>query len=156
MPILHPCPACGAGWPENQTCQDAFHQMLFWENEFPALGEVHHLAELCYHIQHPHLYSPQGLRFSIQLLRDFVEHNASPQQVRRDSREQVDSTRRDWKITGTPTAQGAFAHPVHWRITAPQVISDGAKNYCAAVRAWAQSILEDLKSSGNIEPGELP
>ncbi len=25
------CAECGAAWQEGKTCQDHFHQMLFWE-----------------------------------------------------------------------------------------------------------------------------
>jgi hypothetical protein len=32
------CSECGAIWHEEQTCQDHFHQMLFWENENPRDG----------------------------------------------------------------------------------------------------------------------
>jgi hypothetical protein len=59
-PIQH-CPECGAVRHGDTTCQDGFHQMLFWENEDPANGAVHHLMVVSYHIQHPSLYSPEGL-----------------------------------------------------------------------------------------------
>jgi hypothetical protein len=39
------CPECGAAWPDAITCQEHFHQMLFWENERPDLG-VHHLMQV--------------------------------------------------------------------------------------------------------------
>ena len=67
------CPACGANLPGGLTCEDCFHQMLFWENEESLLGEVHHLMVLCYHLQHPHLYSQEGLANAAGLLIDFVE-----------------------------------------------------------------------------------
>src|SRR5512145_2930017 len=66
-------PECNAPWQEGQTCQDHFHQMLFWENEHPPLGEVHHLMVLCYHLQHPSLYAPEGLEYAKGLLVDFIE-----------------------------------------------------------------------------------
>jgi len=61
--------------------------MLYWENEVLANGEVHHLLVLCYHLQHPRLYSPAGLGYAIQLLRDFLVGGLSPQEVRRESRD---------------------------------------------------------------------
>jgi hypothetical protein len=40
------CPECGASWDDEATCQDHFHQMLFWENEYPDYGaEVHHYSD---------------------------------------------------------------------------------------------------------------
>jgi len=43
------CPECGAAWEAGQTCARHFHQLLFWEAEFPGDGaEVHHLMVLCY------------------------------------------------------------------------------------------------------------
>ena len=55
MSDLERCPECGAVLHDGETCEAYFHQMLFWEAENPANGEVHHLAVLCYHLQHPHL-----------------------------------------------------------------------------------------------------
>ncbi len=72
------CPDCGAAHATGVTCQDDFHQMLFWEAEEPARGEVHHLMVLCYHLQHPGLYSPAGLQHALGLLEDFVVRGQSP------------------------------------------------------------------------------
>jgi hypothetical protein len=112
------CPECGALWPEGTTCQDYFHQMLLWEAKNPALGEVHHLTVLCYHIQHPSLYSPEGLIFAHQLLVDFVEKGVTPQKVRQQQRSNVASNQRRWKVTGTPTAHGSYNRPLPWPMTA--------------------------------------
>src|SRR3954470_24721062 len=81
------CLECGAVWGEGKTCQDDFHQMLAWEIENPSIiAEVHHLMVLCYHLQHPSLYSPKGLAGAMHLLVEFVEHEASPAEVRRRNR----------------------------------------------------------------------
>ena len=88
------CPECGAEWRADQTCQDDFHQMLFWEAENPALGEVHHLMVLCYYLQHPSLYSPEGLEYARGLLIAFVEHGAAPQDIRRQNSAQLSSQTR--------------------------------------------------------------
>ena len=124
--------------------------MLYWENEVPALGQVHHLTVLCYHFQHPNLYSPQGLRYAVRLLRDFIEGDVTPQQARVRNRARVDSHRRAWKITAAPASYGGYLNPVHWKLTAADVIASGAENYCAAVQQWAQSIHSDLKTSANL------
>ena len=85
--------------------------MLFWEAEYPAYGEVHHLMVLCYYLQHPSLYSPAGLHEARRLLAEFVERGTAPFEVRQRNRDRVDSSKRDWKITGTPAAQGSYQQP---------------------------------------------
>ncbi|HEX6386454.1 MAG TPA: DUF5946 family protein [Anaerolineae bacterium] len=141
--MVQSCPECGATWRGN-TCQDDFHQMLFWEAENPALSEVHHLMVLCYHLQHPSLYSPEGLAEARQLLIEFVEHGRSPAEIRRRNRARLDSSQRNWKIKGTPAAQGSYDAPIQWTMTAADVIAGGSNSYCDNVRAWAQSIQANL------------
>ncbi len=147
MPTPQHCPECGAVWSLDQTCETYFHQMLFWEAEYPAYGaEVHHLAVLCYHLQHPSLFSPDGLREARRLLREFVEHGAAPAEVRQQNRARVDSGRRDWKIKATATSHGSYDRALAWPLTAADVVAGGSDHYCDNVRAWAQAINETLKS----------
>ena len=96
------CPECGAVWHDEKTCQDHFHQMLFWEAEHPSYGEVHHLMVLCYHLQHPSLYSPEGLGAAKHLLAEFLERGATTDDVRKRQRAELDSSKRTWKIKGRP------------------------------------------------------
>jgi hypothetical protein len=115
--------------------------MLFWEAENPAYGaEVHHLMVLCYHLQHPSLYSPEGLKEARRLLVEFVEHGASPVEVRQRNRARVDSGQRKWKIKATATAHGSYDPPIQWTMTAADVVAGGSENYCDNVQAWAQLI----------------
>lgn len=139
------CPECGAAQRENWTCEDDFHQMLFWENEHPALGEVHHLAVLCYHIQHPSLYAPEGLKNAIQLLTEFVEGGVTPQRVRRERCASVDSGNRTWKIKASENSHAIYPDPIQWRITAADVVAAGVDHYCDQVRRWAQFTCATLK-----------
>ena len=121
--------------------------MLFWEAEHPAYGaEVHHLLVLCYYLQHPSLYSPDGLKEARQLLVEFVDHGASPVEVRKRNRARVDSSKRKWKIKATATLHGSYDPPVQWTMTASDVVAGGSGQYCDNVRAWAQSINETLKA----------
>jgi hypothetical protein len=145
-----PCPACGARHADGQTCADDFNQLLGWEYENPALWEVHNLTVLCYHLQHPHLYSPDGLTYGLQLLVTFVDEGVSPAEVRRRSREQVNSHNRQWKITARPGAEGRYARLVAWTMRAADVVAGGADSYIANVRAWAATLLADLRASGNL------
>lgn len=139
------CPECGAAQFPGQTCPERFHQMLAWESEGPTAAEVHHLLVLCYHLQHPSLYSPEGLAQAQALLAEFVERGTSPAEVRRRHRAQVDSGRRQWKIRGTAAAHGAYVPPMQWTMTAADIVAGGIEPYAENVRAWARSILAALK-----------
>jgi hypothetical protein len=144
------CPSCQAELGVGESCEQHFHQMLFWEAERPEIGVVHHLMVLAYHLQHPHLYSPEGLDTGKQLLVDFVAAGLSPEDVRQRSRDRVDSGQRAWKITARPGAAGAYANPVLWTMSAADVVAGGIEHYCDNVRAWAEAIYDSLKSSGNL------
>lgn len=148
--LRHSCPECGATLTAGNTCQDDFHQLLFWENQYPQIGTVHHLLVLCYHLQHPSLYSPEGLAYSLQLLADFVETGLTTAAALRRSREQVRSDRRDWKITASPGSHGAYPHPIDWTVRAAEVIAAGPQEAIPNIQAWARSILADLRATGNL------
>src|SRR5712675_1873376 len=106
------CPECDALQPEGHTCTDDFHQMLFWESEdFEERGQVHHLMVLCYHLQHPSLYSPETLAGARQMLADFIEGGVTPSEMRRRNKVKLSSANRDFKITGTPKHHGAYDQP---------------------------------------------
>ncbi len=101
------CPECDAILSNGRTCADDFHQLLFWENERPELGEVHHLMVLCYHLQHPSLYSTEGLAHARQLLADFVAGGLSPEEARRRQRAAVASGNRKWSVTAREGMAGS-------------------------------------------------
>lgn len=143
------CSECGGIRREGNTCQDDFYQMLYWENENPANGEVHHLMVLCYHLQHPSLYSPEGLRESIRLLAEFVDQDISPAEMVKRNQGKIDSGKRTWKITSRPDAHGAYPKPIQWEMTAADVVSAGSDRYRENVRAWARSIRQSLNTSGH-------
>ena len=143
------CPECSAAWEHGVTCQDHFHQMLFWESENPDNGAVHHLMVLCYHLQHPSLYSPEGLRYSVQLLADFLERGLSTEQVRKRSSAGLGSDRRAWKVKAGPASSASYKYPVQWSLTAADVVAGGAEGYCERVREWARSVHAAVRSSGN-------
>lgn len=138
------CDECGAPRTDGRTCQDYFQQMLFWENEDPARGVVHHLMVLCYYLQHPSLYSAAGLAHGRKLLADFVVHGKSAEEVRRASRERVDSGNRQWSVTARPDDQGAYERPVAWRMTAADVVAGGPEVYVRNVRVWSESVMASI------------
>jgi hypothetical protein len=147
MEMTQHCPECGAAWPDGRTCEDHFHQMLFWENEQPVRGVVHHLMVLCYHLQHPRLLAPDGLAEMRKLLAEFVEQGIAPQQVRRRSKARVDSGRRTWKIKAAAGQQARYERPMPWRMTAADVVAAGPEAYVESVWQWARSVLATLKAS---------
>ncbi len=145
------CAECGAILLDEKSCEDHFHQMGIWEFENPSvIPEVHHLMVLCYHLQHPSRYSPEGLRGAKSLLVDFLERGVTPSDVRRRDRSKLDSGNRKFKIRGTPSSYSAYEHPVQWNMTATDVTASGADNYSASVKKWARSVLDDLRLSGNL------
>lgn len=136
------------------TCQDHFHQFGYWElADLENLGSVHHLMVLSYHLQHPSLYSPDGLAFAQGRLIDFLDNGFTPQQMRRDIRDTVDSGKRRFKIKGTPDSHGSYAYPVASTMRAADVVAGGTEHYVANVEAWARSILASLRASGNLPTG---
>ncbi len=149
-PSQSDCPECGATLNNGTTCETNFHQMLFWEAKYPEYGSVHHLAVLCYHLQHPRLYSSAGLRHALGLLIALVEQGRSPAEVRQQMTRAVDSGTRDWTFTARPDDFGAYTHPIRWTTTTKDVVEQGVVNYVKAVHGWATATLRDLKSSANI------
>jgi len=148
-PLAAACEICGAVQVEGWTCESAFHQMLVWEfSDENGAGSVHHLSVLCYHLQHPQLYSPQGLRHALDLLVAF-ESGATPEQVREEARASLKE--RTWPIRGSVSAGfGTYAHPVHWTTHAPQVVAGGSAGYVDRVQAWSTSILTALRNAGEL------
>ncbi|MBZ0296512.1 MAG: DUF5946 family protein [Anaerolineae bacterium] len=145
------CPECGAVLPAGKTCIEDFHQMLAWETEDQRLGVVHHLMVPSYYIQHPSLYSPEGLRWAHRLLANFAEQDLSPEEARRRQRDQVDSSQRDWKIKGTPESHGSYDPPIAWTMHASDVTARGMAHYITQVRTWAKSICDTLRAAGYLD-----
>jgi hypothetical protein len=146
MDIPLKCPACGADQSDGKTCEDHFHQMLFWENEYPDYTwPVHHLMVASYYIQHPHLYSPDGLTFSINLLKEFLS-GVDPRQKAKDMRPGVQSDIRNFKIKGTPDSHGSYPVAVPWTMFAHDVTAQPVEQYADAIWAWARSIYHALQS----------
>ncbi|MBZ0275955.1 MAG: DUF5946 family protein [Anaerolineae bacterium] len=140
------CPECGAVWTDGKTCTDYFHLLGFWELDH-QLYDVHHLMVICYHVQHPSLYSPEALQAAQQMLVEFVEGGVSPQMMRQRLNPAADSGQRAYRIKGTPESHGVHIYPITWSMTVADVTSGGIENYYASIRAWAKSVLRDLRES---------
>ena len=145
------CSECEANWQDEISCEEYFHQMLFWENEYPGYGEVHFLMVLCFCLQHPSRFTPEWLEGAKQLLVDFSENKLNPNEIRRRNNHKIDSGKRTWKIKATSSRQAVYVRPIIWTITAQDVTAAGPRKYVESVRLWAASILEDLKISGNLQ-----
>lgn len=148
------CPHCGGLNAYDTTCEDNFHQMLFWESEFPELWSVHHMMVLCYHLQHSHLYSTDGLVGAMSLLHDFVVMGLSSEDVRARDSMKLDSGNRAWKIKAAADSVGVYEQDITWTMTTSDVVKDGADSYVENVKLWAKSVYECLKYSKNL-PAEL-
>lgn len=146
------CPDCGAAWPDDRTCENAFHQFLYWENENPGVGQkVHALMVLCYHLQHPGILSQAWLDGAGLLLRDLVDGGLEPADLRRRMAQAVDSGRRQWKIKAEPDSHGKYPHAITWNTTAADVLAGGVERYGVSIHAWAAATLADMRDSGNLE-----
>jgi hypothetical protein len=64
-PVPALCPECQGVWLAGNTCSVCFNLMLAWEFEHPEAASVHHLTVLCYYLQHPSMYSPEGLAHAL-------------------------------------------------------------------------------------------
>jgi hypothetical protein len=146
-PTTH-CPECRAPLTANDTCESHFHTLLGWELEY-LLYDVHHLLVLTYHLQHPALYSPDMLRQGITMLDDFLDADITPQQMRQDISQQVDSGTRTTKITGTPQSHGSYPQPIPWTMHIGAVVAAGLDAYYRSVRQWARAVQQDIRQSGN-------
>lgn len=151
---LMPCPACGAiprgGW----TCETAFHQALAWDyiNEHGAWA-VHHLTVLCYQLQHPQRYSPEGLAWARTQIGMIIEQGLPPREALRAVPGVFESPQaglfaapnRKVKITSTPERYGAYPRQPSWTMTIIDCVSDGPEVYAERVRAWAASVHAALR-----------
>ncbi|MCA9912049.1 MAG: hypothetical protein KC496_01815, partial [Anaerolineae bacterium] len=110
--------------------------LLAWEWQY-NLQEMHHLLVLCYHLQHPSLYSPEALEYAQWELAQFIEEGITPQQMLHEIRR----TMQDTKIKGTPEHHGKYAQPIAWEMFIGDVVAAGHTRYYASVQQWARSIL---------------
>lgn len=145
------CDACGAPADAQATwCRLAFEQMLVWDFTDPQAGAVHHLTVLCYHLQHPHLYSQAGLEHGKRLLHQFVIEDISPSQMRQKIGDSVQSDARAFKITASDDDKGAYSVPIVWAYTAYDAMGDDIEGYPERVRMWAKSVYDTLVTAGEI------
>jgi hypothetical protein len=98
MPYI--CPECGATHSGDETCEDQFNASQAREFTDPAYFAVHHLSVPCFMLQH-NRYSRDGWIATWQLLATFLS-GLTPDEVRRQHRQAVDSGNRDFSFTKGP------------------------------------------------------
>jgi hypothetical protein len=136
------CPICGAPLPPGSTCEDLFNAAQFREIEDPAYYAVHHLSVPCYMLQHNN-YSRRGWTAVRDLLSRFVEENLDPQTARHEIQQSPQGSQRGWSLTRGEKHPGVAT--IRWTRTVADLRLDSPDHYCADVRAWARSILEDSR-----------
>ena len=143
------CNECGAQWENDVKCEDHFYQMLYWEAENLSFIQVHHLAVLSYYLQHPSLYSPEGLNAAKQLLAEIIEEGITPAAARKRVAIKFEIANQKPKIKAREDAKGSYKEPVKWSMVAGDVVAGGETGYCENIRKWSQYIYETLKDTGN-------
>jgi hypothetical protein len=121
--------------------------MLGWEHARRELLDVHHLTVLAYHLQHPHLYSPEGLAHARRLLADFVA-GLTPTLARARGRAVLGSDTRNWRLVGAGDARGTYAPRPEWTMSAADVVSGGIDEYRARAEHWARTVHTSLYRAG--------
>jgi hypothetical protein len=134
------CPECGA--PENM-CQARFDEFLILEFSDPGYGIVHNLTVATFMLQHSSRMSREGWLYERELLREFLVENKSPELIRRQHKDVVDSGRRTFKFKskdGKPVIDKAT-----WAKTILNVRPEDPEIYCQDITAWAKSALEEAE-----------
>ena len=136
------CPECGA---PDALCQSRFDEFLALEFSDPGgYGSVHNLTVAAYMVQHSSRLTKKGWLFERSLLREFLIEGKSPALVRRESRQALDSGKRDFKIK-SKTGQPVIGKTT-WAKTILDVRAENAVVYCADIELWARSVLEDAET----------
>ena len=100
---------------------------------------------LAYHLQHPHLYSPEGLAYARRLFEDFMA-GLAPAAARARGRAYLGSDVRTWKVTDRPGAEaGSYAEQPVWRMTVADVVAAGLDGAAEAAECWARTVETSLQ-----------
>lgn len=142
------CAECGALLPEGRTCQEIFDLFttLKYLNEDSL--HVHFLLVSCFMIQHRH-YSHEALVQVQSMLRASLERPMTVQQLRQLAAQKMNDHTRTWKMNRSED-DPPFPK-IAWRITIIDVAQNSqegqdVEQYCAQVKQWARSTLEQMSS----------
>ena len=135
------CPECGA--PDNM-CQTRFDEFLVLDFTNAGYGAVHHLTVATFMVQHSSKMTREGWLFERDLLKEFLVENKSPEYLRKQNKDIVDSGKRKFKIksrNGKPVI-----NKTAWRKTILDIRAENANLYREDITAWARSVLEEAEA----------
>ncbi len=141
LEMLQKCSQCGAEVPPDGQCCDRFHLCLAYEYENPTtFGAVHHLTVACYMLQH-NAYSRKVWLAAREMVAQFMQQGITPADMRKQNRQRFAGGQRKWSITkGEKLSE---FDTIIWSATIADIRLDSPEIYCADVRHWAISVLED-------------
>ena len=135
------CEECDA---LNNACEQRFNACLVKEFEDARYGRVHNLTVSAYMLQHSSKLTREGWLYERGLLREFLLSGKSPEQIRSENRDTVDSGKRPFKIksrTGLPVIPRT-----KWSKTILDVRLQDPEAYCEDVIAWASATLANAET----------
>ena len=139
------CPECGA--PDN-LCQTRFDEFLALEFSDLRYGSVHNLTVATFMLQHSSRMSKEGWLYERELLREFLVNNKSPELIRKQNKDLVDSGKRTFKFK---SKDGIPVIPkTTWAKTILDVRAENAEMYCKDITTWARSALEESEKISEV------
>lgn len=135
------CPECGA---PDRLCQTRFDEFLALEFSDLRYGAVHNLTVATFMLQHSSRLSKEGWLYERELLNEFLVKGKSPDLIRQQNKDQVDSGKRTFKFKskdGKPVISKTI-----WKKTILDVRAENPEAYCEDIAAWARSALEEAKA----------
>ncbi len=134
------CPECGA---PDMTCETRYHEFLIKEFENAGYGAVHHLTVATYMLQHSSKLRREGWLHERELLREFLIENKSPQYIRKQNKDLVDSGKRTFKFKSKDSVP--VINKSTWTKTILDIRAENAEVYCEDINAWARSMLKEAE-----------
>jgi hypothetical protein len=138
--IMVTCSECAA---PDMACETRFNEFLVLEFTETGYGTVHHLTIATYMLQHSSKLTRQGWSLTRKLLREFLVENKSPDTIRKQNKNFIDSGKRIFNITSIDGSRGI--RKIIWTKTILDVHSDNAEIYCREIINWANSALKDTE-----------
>jgi hypothetical protein len=136
------CPRCGAVPRDGKSCLDKYHEILALEFQDPSyFGAVHHITVTCYNIQHPDYFSDEALAWMRSTLRSAIEDGLTPAEMLKLARKNAAEGGKIRRMAPPESPPGR----TRWSMTVMDVRKDSAAIYVQDIRAWAKSILDDLR-----------
>ena len=108
-----------------------------------SYGAVHNLTVATFMLQHSSKLTREGWLYERDLLREFIVEKKSPDLIRQQVKDSVDSGRRTFKFKskdGKPVIGKST-----WTKTILDVRAENAEEYCEDVAAWARSALGEAQ-----------